>query len=138
MKKVLFILAPLYMVSYISCNTIPPSVPQSQPNQGNNPYDSSQNGTTPTNNGVISYNIPPQNAIPAATQPNMGTNTAQSQTTVAKKKEPLVSNTLEQELSAMGLEAKKIFAVIENNRIVLVGPKESAPKKNNSRKKRKN
>lgn len=75
-------------------------------------------------NGVISYPVGPQFGNPApAGANNLGGQPPKKPDPV---KEPLVSQALEQELASKGLEAKKLFAVIENNKIYLVGPKPKA------------
>ena len=82
-------------------------------------------------NGVVSYPVGPQfgNLAPAGAN-NLG---GQPPKKPAPVKTHLVSPALEQELASKGLEAKKLFAVIENNKVYLVGPKPKARAANKKR-----
>ncbi|CAO4842736.1 MAG: hypothetical protein CNLJKLNK_01034 [Holosporales bacterium] len=140
-----FLLAHQASASGVSAPNIP--APQAASDQGNHPNNMQTPqpipsgaqpiaGSPPSNNGVISYPVPQSltGAAPAITgatppaAPAAVTNVPKQPT---KKVEPLVSPALEQELATKGLEAKQLYAVIENNKIYLVGPKKSAhsPKK---------
>lgn len=90
---------------------------------------SSQGSFTPST-GTISYPMmsTPQTsgALQTNTPNNMQNHPLNKPENIQKS---LVSPALEQELASQGLEAKKIFAVIENNKIYLVGPKQKTKQK---------
>ncbi|CAO5681295.1 MAG: hypothetical protein HEEMFOPI_01488 [Holosporales bacterium] len=139
-----FLLAQCGFASGVSAPNPPPQAASNQPGNPNNAAPTPQPipsgsqpiaGMPPSNNGVISYPVPQaQTSVPPAMSGPASAATMQPKQP-EKKADPLVSPALEQELAAKGLAAQKLYAVIENNKIYLVGPKKkAAPLKKGKRK----